>query len=74
MRVVDALGTFCPVPIHLIDRAIRTVAPGESIALLADDPLVEVDLPAWCHDHGHELVCLRREPGAYRGVVTRGLA
>ena len=25
-RVVDALGTWCPVPIHLIDRAARTRA------------------------------------------------
>ena len=48
-RVVDALGTWCPVPIHLIDRAIRQAAPGEVVELLADDPLIEVDLPAWCH-------------------------
>lgn len=74
MRVVDALGTFCPVPIHLIDRAILTVAPGEQVTLLADDPLVEVDLPAWCHERGHDLVRLTRETGGYRGVVTRGLA
>ena len=74
MTTVDALGTWCPVPIHLVARAIAAVPPGGEVALLADDPLIEVDLPAWCHDTGHELVELVLEPGGYRGVVRRGLA
>jgi tRNA 2-thiouridine synthesizing protein A len=74
VKVVDALGTWCPVPIHLIDRAIATIGPGERLALLADDPLIQVDLPAWCHDTGHELVELTAEPGGWKGVVRRRLA
>ena len=73
-RVVDALGTWCPVPIHLIDRAARRAAPGDVLELLADDPLIEVDLPAWCHASGNELLELRREGTDYVGrvAVTRG--
>jgi cysteine desulfurase len=74
VKIVDALGTWCPVPIHLVARAIATVAPGEPVALLADDPLIEVDLPAWCHDTGHELVALHADAGGYRGIVTRRMA
>ncbi|MGD9697076.1 MAG: sulfurtransferase TusA family protein [Thermoleophilia bacterium] len=74
VRVVDALGTWCPVPIHLIDRAARAAAPGSVIELLADDPLIEVDLPAWCHDGGHLLLELRRDDGAYAGRVEVGPA
>ena len=68
-RVVDALGTWCPVPIHLIDRAARGAAPGDVIELLADDPLIEVDLPAWCHSSGNELIELRRDGEGYLGRV-----
>jgi len=68
-RVVDALGTWCPVPIHLIDRAARRSEPGEVIELLADDPLIEVDLPAWCHSSGNELLELRRDGEGYLGRV-----
>ena len=68
-RVVDALGTWCPVPIHLIARAARSAAPGDVLELLADDPLIEVDLPAWCHSSGNELLELRPENGAYVGRV-----
>ena len=75
-RVVDALGTWCPVPIHLIDRAARRCAPGEVIELLADDPLIAVDLPAWCHSSGNELLELRRDGDDWVGVVAvrRGAA
>jgi TusA-related sulfurtransferase len=69
--VVDALGTWCPVPIHLIDRAARRAEPGDVIELLADDPLIEVDLPAWCHSSGNDLLELRREEaGDYVGRVA----
>ena len=70
-RVVDALGTWCPVPIHLIDRAARRAAPGEVIELLADDPLIEVDLPAWCHSSGNDLLELRREEGGDTSAASR---
>ena len=68
-RVVDALGTWCPVPIHLVERAARRAAPGDVIELLADDPLIEVDLPAWCHSSGNELLELRRDGDDYVGRV-----
>jgi tRNA 2-thiouridine synthesizing protein A len=68
-RVVDALGTWCPVPIHLIDRAAREAAPGSEIALLADDPLIRVDLPAWCHSSGNELLALEEDGDGWVGRV-----
>jgi TusA-related sulfurtransferase len=68
-RVVDALGTWCPVPIYLIDRAARRAVAGDVIELLADDPLIEVDLPAWCHRSGNALLELRRDGGSYVGRV-----
>ena len=69
-RIVDALGTWCPVPIHLIDRAARRAAPDEVIELLANDPLIEVDLPAWCHSSGNELLALRRDGDGWVGRVA----
>ena len=71
-RIVDALGTRCPVPVQLADRAAARLGPGDEIEVLADDPLIEVDLPAWCHERGHRLLELRRERGGYAGVVVLG--
>jgi len=74
-RTVDALGTHCPVPVRLLARAIARVAPGSTVRVLADDPLVAIDLPAWCHSHGHELVTFTESGGTWTAVVRhRGTA
>lgn len=71
VRLVDALGTYCPVPLHLLARAIVTVEVGQTIELLADDPLIRIDLPAWCHDTGHELLTLTEHSGEHRAILRR---
>ena len=71
---MDALGTYCPVPVKLLARVLGRVLPGDGVVLLADDPLIEVDLPAWCHKEGHDLDSLAHEDGAYRARVRRGAA
>lgn len=67
--VVDALGTWCPVPIRLLARAIARLTPGTRVTLLADDPLIEIDLPAWCSTAGHRVEAIVEEAGRYRCVV-----
>ncbi len=69
MTTVDALGTWCPTPLRLLRRRIEAARHGDELRLLADDPLIEVDLPAWCHDTGHELVSLGNERGVWTGIV-----
>jgi len=59
-RRVDALGTWCPVPVTLAREAIRRMEAGEVLEVLADDPMVFLDLPAWCHDAGHEVVAMEQ--------------
>jgi cysteine desulfurase len=69
-RVVDALGAFCPVPVRMLARALARVPPGATVELLADDPLVAVDVPAWCHAHGVALLEMAGLPdGSWRALV-----
>ena len=55
LLTIDALGRKCPIPIIMLAERIREVPIGEIIAVLADDPAAENDVPAWClmksHDH-----------------------
>lgn len=60
-RIIDALGTHCPVPVRLLDAAVAKAAPGGVIELIADDPLAEIDVPAWCHSRGHSVVSIIRD-------------
>ena len=59
---VDARGTWCPQPIVRLQGAVATAGAGSVVLLRADDPGVELDVPAWCISTGNEyLGILRRE-------------
>ena len=69
---VDALGTHCPVPVRLLSRAATRLPPGAHIDVLADDPLAEIDIPAWCHAHGHAIAEITRHDHILTIAVTLG--
>ena len=55
-RTIDTSGQCCPVPIIEINRAIKTMQPGEVIELISTDAGSRMDIPAWCKRTGHALV------------------
>ncbi|MDX6222034.1 MAG: cysteine desulfurase [Frankiales bacterium] len=59
--IVDSRGRRCPLPVIDLAKAIRDVAEGELVTVLADDPAAATDIPAWCRMRGH--VYLGAEPG-----------
>ena len=67
--VVDARGTLCPVPIIRGAERMRLMAAGQVLELLATDPAVLEDLPAWCRATGHEFLGFETEPPVYRGYA-----
>ncbi|WP_344469444.1 cysteine desulfurase/sulfurtransferase TusA family protein [Kitasatospora kazusensis] len=46
--VIDALGKLCPLPVIELAKRIGEVAPGGTVAVLADDEAARFDIPAWC--------------------------
>lgn len=71
-RTIDALGTHCPVPARLLARAAERLPPGAQVEVLADDPLVELDIPAWCHAHHHTVTSITHHERVWSIVVTLG--
>jgi TusA-related sulfurtransferase len=70
-KIVDCVGLYCPVPIAQAAQAIREVAAGDTITILADDPGVENDFPNWCRVTGHELVSLDEADEGYKVVIRK---
>jgi tRNA 2-thiouridine synthesizing protein A len=52
-------------------RALARTAPGEAIAILADDPLAAVDVPHMCHEERHDVLAVERLDGSVRLVLRR---
>lgn len=69
---IEARGLLCPQPVLLLARAARSLPPGGTIALVADDPAALTDVPAWCRLRSAELVEMVPLGAATRYVVRVG--
>jgi TusA-related sulfurtransferase len=69
--VVDAQHTLCPVPIIRLAGAIKAVAVGDTVRVLATDRGFRPDVAAWCKGTRHELVALAEAGGVLTAVVRR---
>ena len=54
-NTLDTTGLLCPLPLIRAQDYANELAPGTSFLLVASDPGVYFDIPAWCRMHGHEL-------------------
>lgn len=68
---VDARGLSCPMPIVRTAQAIKTLAPGAVLEVLATDPGSVKDFAAWCRSTGNELVEQTSDGAVYRFVIRR---
>ncbi|MFC6635264.1 sulfurtransferase TusA [Microbulbifer taiwanensis] len=53
---LDARGLLCPEPVMMLHAAVRKVAPGEVLQMIATDPSTQRDVPKFCQFLGYELV------------------
>lgn len=70
-RILDTLGTYCPIPVLRTARILAEMKSGEILELLSDDRGVLTDIPDWCHGHGHQYLGCREEARAYRLSIRK---
>ena len=67
----DVTGTYCPVPIIETSNQIKSMEIGQVLELIADDPGVVEDIPAWCQSTGQEFLGIFEEDGEYHVFVKK---
>jgi tRNA 2-thiouridine synthesizing protein A len=70
-HTVDARGLNCPMPIVKTAMAIKPLAPGDLLEVLATDPGSVKDFAAWSRTTGNELVEQTTDGGVFRFVLRR---
>ena len=70
-QTLDARGLSCPMPIVKTAQAIKTMASGALIEVLATDPGSVKDFAAWSRTTGNELVEQTVDGGVFRFVLRR---
>jgi tRNA 2-thiouridine synthesizing protein A len=69
--VLDAKGLNCPLPILKAKKALKDVATGSTLRVLATDPGSVADFAAFCRTTGNELVESKQEGGTYNFLIRR---
>jgi tRNA 2-thiouridine synthesizing protein A len=70
-EVLDTVGLYCPVPILKTAERIQRMEAGRTLAILSDDRVILIDMPAWCRSNGHEYLGHREEGREYRLFVRK---
>ena len=68
----DCTGLYCPMPIAMAREKIETIAVGEVLLVVADDPAAGEDIPRWAKRAGHELVKSEESGGVMTFYIRRG--
>lgn len=64
-KYLDASGLLCPEPVMLLHKAVRELATGEVIEVIATDPSTTRDIPKFCMFLGHELLEQKQDGNTY---------
>ena len=68
---VDARGLSCPMPIVKTAQAMKSLASGAVIEVIATDPGSVKDMAAWCRTTANELLETSSDGATYRFLIRR---
>ncbi|MEJ2257430.1 MAG: sulfurtransferase TusA family protein [Woeseiaceae bacterium] len=68
---LDAKGLNCPLPILKARKALKDVAEGGTLEILATDPGSVADFEAFCRQTGNELLEQSEDSGVYRFLIKK---
>ena len=69
--ILDTKGLRCPLPVLRARRALKDVAAGDTLIVLATDPGAVKDFEAFCEATGCELLDRREEGGVFRFEIKK---
>ena len=67
--VLDVKGMHCPLPVLRANRALRAMAAGERLRVLATDRAAVADFQAFCRETGHALLAWSEEAGTFSFLI-----
>jgi tRNA 2-thiouridine synthesizing protein A len=70
-QILDCTGLQCPYPVIKTAQAMKQLAQGGVLELLATDPGVEPDMNAWTSRTGNELLGIHRDGDVFHVLIRR---
>jgi len=70
---LDTRGLRCPIPVRLARQWLTALPAGAVLEIVGDDPLIVLDVPAFCAQEGHAYLGHREDPpGVFHLGVRKG--
>jgi tRNA 2-thiouridine synthesizing protein A len=70
-QLLDVKGLNCPLPILRAKKALKNVAIGGTLEVLATDPGAVKDFEAFCRTTGNELLSSKEDSKVFSFVIKR---
>ena len=68
---LDVLSFHCPVPVHETKRTLSSMATGQVLLVMTDDPETKMDIPALLNRSGDSLLNVVEEAGEYHYYIRK---
>jgi tRNA 2-thiouridine synthesizing protein A len=68
---LDRSGKCCPMPMVETTKAIKALAPGDILEIVATDVGTRRDIPSWCERSGHTLLSMTEHDKVLRYFVRK---
>jgi len=70
-RELDVKGHVCPRPMVMSMSALKAMAPGQILKIVANDSSTKHSLPALCERAGYKLIDQRDEVGEFIFIIQK---
>jgi tRNA 2-thiouridine synthesizing protein A len=70
-KTLDCIGLYCPQPLFQTREQIDTIAVGEILEVLSDDPAAEEDLKRFAKRTGHQIIQLEKKGDVLRFLIKK---
>lgn len=68
---LDTTGKCCPMPMVESNKAIKSLALGDVLEIIATDIGTRSDIPSWCERTGQTLLSMTDTSGVLRYIVRK---
>ena len=72
-QILDVKGLNCPLPVLRAKKALKDIAVGATLEVLATDPGAVKDFEAFCRTTGNELVESKVDGKVYSFLIRRAV-
>ncbi|WP_293652832.1 sulfurtransferase TusA family protein [Thiolapillus sp.] len=69
---LDARRLLCPLPVIRVQDRVKQLHAGDRLQVVATDPGVLQDIPAWCRINGHRVLQVEEQNHEYIIVLEVG--